>query len=151
MGRDFLVVLDSWYLPRALVLYRSLAAVSPSFRLRVYCMDEATERILGKLALPGLDVIGLGELEADVPELRAVRGTRNQKEYCWTAKPVALLHALTREPTLGMLTLLDADLYFYADPAILLRALRPHDSILLVPHRFPPEMEHWVFRSGEDN
>src|SRR5436305_12299441 len=73
IGRDFLVVLDWRYLPRAIALYRSLAAVSPSFRLRVYCMDEATERILGKLALPGLDVIGLGEPEADVPELRAVR------------------------------------------------------------------------------
>jgi hypothetical protein len=151
VGCEFLTVLDWRYLPRALVLHRSLAAVSPSFRLRVYCMDEATERILGKLALPGVDVVGIRELERDDPELRAVRGTRSQKEYCWTAKPAALLHALTREPTLELLTLLDADLCFYEDPAILLSDLGPQDSILLVPHRYAPEFEHWVYGSGEYN
>src|SRR5205823_14591601 len=41
--------------------------------------------------------------------------------------------------------------YFYADPAILLGELSPQDSILLVPHRHPPEWEHWVLDVGEYN
>jgi hypothetical protein len=151
MGREFLMVLNWRYLPRAIVLHHSLAAVSPSFRLRVYCMDDATERILGKLALPGVDVVGVGELERDDPELAAVRSTRSHAEYCQTAKPAALLHALTREPTLELLSLVDADLCFYEDPAILLSELGPQDSILLVPHRYTPEREYWASDSGEYN
>jgi hypothetical protein len=148
---EFLVVVDSTYLPRVVVIHRSLAAVTPAFSLRIYCMDETTERVLQKLALSNARIVGLAELEQADPGLAKVRPTRSRKEYCQTAKPAALLHALRREPALGMLTLLDADLYFYSDPGVLLDELRPEDSILLVPHRHIPEWAHWSHKVGEYN
>ena len=87
MRYEFCTLFDVNYLPRGLVLYRSLERVCPDFRLRVFCMDAETERILDALALPKLAIVPLAELERHDPELLEVKPTRTQVEYCWTATP----------------------------------------------------------------
>src|SRR5437588_7029716 len=113
-------------------------------------MDETTERVLRKLALPNIEIVGLAELEHDDPELAAIRSTRSQAEYCQTAKPAALLHSLVHRREIEILTLVDADLYFYADPTLLLHELQS-GCILLVPHRRPPSRAQKALEGGEYN
>lgn len=138
MPNDFCTLFDRNYLARALVLYRSLERTGASFRLRALCMDDESERIVERLALPWLDAVPLRELEAHDPGLASVRSTRDPVEYCWTATPALCLHLLEREPGLGAITYLDADLFFYRDPAEVF-AEDPHAAVILVPHRYAPE------------
>ena len=131
---EFCTLFDVNYLARGLALYRSLAAVCDEFRLRVFCMDAETKRLLDDLDLPHLHAIALEHLEAHDPELLQVKPTRTAGEYCWTATPCVCLCALDNEPDLGMITYLDADLLFHSDPAPVFDEL-DGGSIMIVPHR----------------
>jgi SAM-dependent methyltransferase len=150
LNREFCTLFDVNYLPRGLVLYESLAAVFPPFRLRVFCMDDATKAVLDRLSLPRMTVIGLDELEAHDPALKAVKPTRTPVEYCWTATPAICLAALEREPELEAITYLDADLMFFADPGALFDEFGDA-SILITPHRYAPEWRYHERRRGTYN
>ena len=146
----FCTLFDVNYLPRGLVLYESLARTCPEFSLRVFCMDVETKQILDRLRLPSLQAIALEELEAHDPALLAVKPTRTQVEYCWTATPAVSLFALDREPELDLITYLDADLMFFRDPAPIFEELGD-DSVLIVPHRYAPQWQAWEETSGTYN
>ena len=150
MRNEFCTLFDVNYLPRGLVLYSSLREVCGDFRLRVFCMDEATESLLDRMRLPGLVVVGLEELEAHDRELASVKRDRTQVEYCWTATPAVCLYALEREPELEMVTYLDADLMFFADPAPLFDELAD-DAALIVPHRHASDWDGWDGTVGNYN
>jgi hypothetical protein len=134
MRNEFCTALDLNYLPRALVLYRSLATVCDEFRLRVFCMDHETRSILERMQLPNLVTIGIDELERYDPGLRSVKSSRNPVEYCWTAKPVMCLYSLENDARLETITYIDADTVCFYDPAPLFAEMGDA-SILLVPNR----------------
>jgi hypothetical protein len=133
---EFCTILDLNYLPRGLVLYHSLADVCGGFRLRVFCMDEETRSILERMRLANLVTTGIDELESYDPDLRAVKGTRNSVEYCWTAKPSICLYSLAHGRHLEMVTYLDADTMFFDDPAPVFAEMGDA-SVLLTPARDP--------------
>lgn len=143
----FCTYFDRRYLAQGLVLYRSLERHCPEFRLRVFCMDDGTKAALDALALPHLVTISLEELEAHDPALRSVKDTRSMVEYYWTATPAICLFCLEREPELDHIIHLDADLEFYADPALLVDELGD-GSVLLTPHRPAPEFEFGMEEFG---
>lgn len=134
MHNEYCTLFDVNYLARGLVLYRSLAEVCDDFTLRVFCMDERTKRLLDALALPGLHAVPLPALEDHDPDLLRIKPTRSSGEYCWTATPAVCLYALENEPSLEMITYLDADMMFFSDPAPLFDEFNG-SSILIVPHR----------------
>lgn len=142
MRHDFFTITDLGYAPRALVLYRSLADVCSDFRLRLFCVDQATKELFDRLALPRLVTVGIGELEAHDPELLAVRPTRTTAEYCWTAKSSACLYTFRLEPDVDMLTYVDSDLMLFHEPSCLFEELGT-GSILVVPHRHPARLQWW--------
>jgi hypothetical protein len=137
MEEEFCTLFDSSYLPRALVLHRSLTEHCERFRLRCLCMDEPAERALRALALPELEIIPLRELEAHDRELARVKADRSHAEYCWTAASALCAFVLEREPSLELITYLDADMEFFASPAPLFRELG-EGSVMLSPHRYSP-------------
>jgi hypothetical protein len=143
---EFVTLFDVRYLPRGLVLYESLCRTSPSFRLRVLCMDRLTKSVLDGLDLPSLETIALDELERSDPELVAVKGSRSAVEYCWTVASALCLHCFEREPGLGIVSYLDADLRFYADPAPVFEELG-EGSVLLTAHRYGPRWR-WLERDS---
>lgn len=147
---EFCTLFDVNYLPRGLVLYRSLERVCPAFRLRVFCMDAESERILRRLALPHLKIISLAELEAHDAELLRIKPTRTQLEYCWTATPAVSLYCLETEPELDEITYLDADLMFFSEPRPVFEELGD-DSVLIVPHRYAPQWRAYEETSGTYN
>jgi SAM-dependent methyltransferase len=150
MQNEFCTLFDVNYLPRGLVLYRSLERHCPDFRLRVFCMDRHTKEVLDRLSLPRLTAIGLEELEAHDAELLAVKPTRTQVEYCWTATPAVCTYALETEPDLEAITYLDADLMFFRDPEPIWQEFG-NDSVLIVPHRYAPQWQPHEETSGTYN
>lgn len=136
---NFCTLFDSNYLTRGLALYHSLRANCDSFRLYVYCFDEATYEILLKLALPDLVPIPLAGFENR--ELLAVKPRRSRGEYCWTCTSHIILHTL-EQFGLDCVTYLDADLFFFADPTVLLdEFVQSGGSVLITEHRYTPRYD----------
>ena len=139
--RQFLTVANAAYSPNVVALHDSLRRVSRApFGLRVVCMDRETERLLQALALPGVTIIPVGDVERFDPGLLDVRDGLTGGRYPLTLKAYGLRYAFEREPELGMLAFLDADMLFFDDPAPMFDELGDA-SILLVAHNFHPRWE----------
>lgn len=139
--RHFCTYFDHNYLPRGLALYASLREHCPDFTLWVMAMDEGCERTLRDLALPGVSLLTLAELEASDPELAAARQGRSRFEYYFTCTPCLPRHILARQPEVDLITYLDADLMFFSDPEPLFAEMGEAPAAITA-HRFPPELEH---------
>jgi hypothetical protein len=139
--REYCTLFDSNYLVKALAMYRSLERHAAPFRLTAFVFDRRAEELLGRLALPALDVVPLAQLELHDTELAAVKGSRTAGEYCWTSTP-ALPHFLFEtRPELSEVTYLDADLFFFSSPEPLFAELGD-DAVLITPHRYAPPYAH---------
>jgi hypothetical protein len=145
----FAAILDSTYLTRGLVMHESLRGAASEAPLDILCMDVSARMLLEELELDGVGIIDIAELEAYDPALAAVRPERSVAEYCWTAKPSLCRFLLDRHSGAEAVAYVDADLVFFADPALVLEELRGH-SVLVVPHRSPPE-EGWEEALGTYN
>jgi len=145
----FCTYFDFGYLAKGLALQQSLARHCPGAQLHVLALDEACATALRDMALPGVTVTRLAELEAAVPALLAERPTRSLIEYYFTCTPVFLNHILAGLPSGELLTYLDSDLFFFASPAPLLQALTGR-SVGVIEHRFPESHSH-LLRHGRFN
>lgn len=139
--RHFCTQFDRNYLSRGLVLHQSLTRHCPDFTLWVLCLDAESHARMQKLALPNVRLTALSELEQADPALLAVKPTRSVVEYYFTCAPVFPWHLLQREPAIDLLTMLDCDLYLFADPTPAFEEMGSH-SVAITPHRFTPELMH---------
>lgn len=150
MRYEFCTPVTLAYVPRLLVLYRSLAEVCPNFQLWAFCIDADSKALLDRMRLQALTTVAREQLERYDPYLRVVRPTRSEAEYCWTAKASMCLFLLERAQPEAVIYA-DADLMFFRDPAPLFDESLNY-SVLVVPHRFPPgvgwEETHGVFNAG---
>jgi hypothetical protein len=136
----FVTLFDASFLPMGLALYESLAVHAGRFQLWVVCMDEEVERHLTRLALPHLSPIPLHDIET--ADLKAVKPQRSVAEYCWTITPFSHEAVLEREPRATRVTYVDADLFFFDDPAILLSELdQSGRHVLVTEHAYAPEYD----------
>lgn len=132
---------DINYLTRGLALYRSLAKFDPALDFWVVSLDDDTATILEAMALPGLNVVRLADLERWDPELVTIKPTRSRVEYYFTLTPLLPLFVFEHQPRATTVAYVDADLYFYSDPSPVLNLLEGK-SVLIVPHGFPPHLAH---------
>lgn len=136
----FVTLFDDSFLPIGLALYESLVAHAGAFRLWVVAIDDAVEKHLAQLALPDLTVIPLRTLET--PELLAVKPGRTRAEYCWTLTPFTAQAVFDRDPAARRATYVDADVFFLADPRILLDELDCSGKhVLITEHAYAPEYD----------
>src|SRR5450830_482033 len=136
----FVTLFDSNYLPLGICLHHSLVERAQSFHLWIVCMDELAETQLRELALPHVSLLPLREVET--PELLAVKAGRSRGEYCWTLTPFTPQFVFDRDPSATRVTYLDADLYFFDAPDILLAELdESGKDVLITPHAYAPEYE----------
>ncbi len=133
----YCTLFDSKYLSRGLAMYESLRAQTREFRLYIFAFDDLTATVLKSLALDHVVIIELKDFED--PVLLAVKPTRNPVEYCWTSTPSTIRYVLTtfHEPHC---TYIDADLYFFGDPAALLSEMGSH-SVMITEHRYTPRYD----------
>ena len=119
-------------LHQCVAMYHSLKSCMTEAILAVLAIDAECLQVLNALSLPELLVISAAELEDD--ELRKLKEERNSSEYCWTLKPVLLLHLYERLRDFNILVYLDSDLFFFDNP---MQLLRRNDkwSVLLTTHK----------------
>lgn len=142
---NFCTLFDSNYFSRGIAMYRSLQAhCREAFTLYIFAFDDPAHAALLQLKLPNVVVISLAELED--PELLRVKPFRTVGEYCWTCTPSVILYVLEKYKT-NHCTYLDADLYFYSDPKVLLDEMG-EDSVLITEHRYAPPYIRSAFTSG---
>jgi len=142
MHRHYCTYFDRNYLLKAIALINSMNRHAKSgFTLYAVCLDEITRVILEKLALPNVVAVPIHKIEENDADLLAAKGNRSCVEYYWTLTPTVLLWLLDRHPEIGLITYLDADLYFYADSEPIFEEMGDA-STLIHGHRFPEQLKH---------
>ena len=136
---EFCTYFDDRYVGRALALVGSLRRTCPQFRLWALCLNKEAHLALGELALPEVAPIRLAELEQANPALVRVKGGRSPLEYYFTCSPFLPSFILARNPHIDAITYLDADLFFFSDPAPLFREMGSA-SVAIIGHRFPKRL-----------
>lgn len=134
----FCTLFDRNYLPLGMTLHQSLMLQAQPFHLWILCMDEVVEQQLQKIALPHATLIPLREVETSA--LLAVKPGRTTGEYCWTITPFIFKAVFERDKTVQQVTYLDADLFFFDKPSILLNELKlSQKDVLITEHAYAPE------------
>jgi glycosyltransferase involved in cell wall biosynthesis len=96
-------------------------------------MDAESVKVLEKLSLPRAIVVPHEEFATQA--LEATRERRSMAEYCWTSKPVVLLHALgIAQSSWDWVIYLDSDMMLFGNANLVL-SHTPID-FLITPHRF---------------
>ena len=129
---NFCTLFDSNYAAKGLAMYHSLMKVCPAFHLYVFAFDDLIDSTLRKMNLPNMTVVSLSEFEDE--ELLAVKPTRTKVEYCWTTTPSTIFYCINNFH-LDHCTYLDADLYFFSNPKVLIDEMGDSD-VLITPHRY---------------
>lgn len=127
---------DSGYLAQGLALWRSLARHDARAVLWVLALDDRAAEVLRGLGDARLRVIPLADVLAADPELAAAQRERPRNEFIFTLTPCLVRHIWRAHPEAERIGYLDADLYFFADPAPIWDGLGT-GSVLVVAHRFP--------------
>ncbi|MBI5142054.1 MAG: glycosyl transferase [Nitrospirae bacterium] len=91
------------------------------------------------MRLPRLVPVSLAEFETR--ELLDIKPTRTRGEYCWTCTSHVIRHALETY-SLNNVTYLDADIFFFSDPRILIDEMNAAGaSILVTGHNYTPRYD----------
>jgi len=141
----FVTLFDSHYLPQGLCLHRSLEEHGRPFHLWIVAVDEACANSLQEFGLSNATIVRLQEVENEA--LRSVKAGRSVGEYCWTLTPFLPSYLFRRAPQLERVTYIDADLFFFQPPALLIdELLQSGKHVLITEHAFAPEYaEHIQF------
>lgn len=122
------------YLDKGLALYQSLEEVASDFELYVLAMDDKCCCILKDFNYSHLKVISLEEFEND--KLKLAKSNRPFGEYCWTCSSSLVKYIFERYSPENC-TYIDADMYFYDDPKVLIDEMYARNcTVLVVGHRF---------------
>lgn len=120
-------------------MYHSLVNTEEEFTLYVFAFDDLAAEILRALKPAHMRVVTLKEFETK--RLLEIKKTRTKVEYCWTCTSFIIGHALDAY-ALEEITYLDADLYFFAPPRLLLEEFHAADcDVLLTEHRYTPRYD----------
>jgi hypothetical protein len=133
--RHFCTYFDRHYLSRGLALMRSLRSHAKPFRMHVLCMDDAAFETLSRLDMGEAVPIRLGDFEKDDDALLRAKGNRTRIEYYFTCTPSVPLFVLKHNPEVELVTYLDADLFFFSDPAPVYNELGAA-SVGIIEHRY---------------
>lgn len=147
--RHFVTHCDHRYLPKALALHASLKRYHDSFILWIVCSsDEAGERVR-VLSDETLRPVPLHQLEETYPQLLEAKSNRSMVEYYYTLSPAVCRFILENQQCNGMVTYLDADMFFFSSPERVFE-LMSQSSVGITPHRFSFWVRH-ARKVGEFN
>lgn len=134
---NFCTLFDSNYSAKGLAMYYSLVEHCPSFHLYIFAFDDKLVKVLKKMKLECVTVITLKEFEDE--ELLAVKPTRSSGEYCWTCSGSTILYCLEHFD-IASCTYIDADLFFFSDPTILVEEMGDKD-VMITEHRYSAQYD----------
>ena len=134
---NYCTLFDSNYLTRGLAMYESLKKYSDNFHLYIFSFDDKSHELLKTLNLEFVTVISLKKFEDK--ELLKVKDDRSAGEYCWTCTPSTIKYCI-ESYNLDACTYLDADLYFFSNPAVLIEEM-DEKSVLITEHRYTAQYD----------
>jgi hypothetical protein len=147
--RHYAVVVSRYFVLNLLAQYMAMRKLETRpFCYYVLCMDDEALSLLSSLNLRYMQVVALAEFETAIH--RRLRADRSLAEYCWTLKPSFLESILLNRESVQAITFLDADLLPYAAPDRLWEQLASC-SVVLYPHRFPPNLAFLNEAAGKYN
>lgn len=132
----FCTYFDINYVSRAHAMYNSLSRHCSEFHLYMLCLDHESAQRMNSLTLQHATVITLETFERGDERLVATKNGRTKLEYYYTCGPSLPLYVLNNYSEVGLITYLDADLFFYSDPKPLLDEIDGY-SIGITRHNFP--------------
>lgn len=149
--RVFTTYCDHRYLPRAVAMIESLRAVGSIDDVWVYCLTVQCLQALQALDLPGVRAVSLETLEAAYPQLLQIKPSRSTIEYYYTCSPLVIEHVFITDPAVNVVTYLDSDLWFFANPQPIFDHIGAA-PVAITPHNFPPRLRQYerfgVFNVG---
>jgi hypothetical protein len=131
----FCTLFNSSFLTRGLAMHESLLRNCPNFHLYIFAFDNDSFYTLRALDLRNATIISLEQFEDE--ELLKIKPTRSAREYCWTCTPSTISYIINKYQT-DHCTYIDADLYFYSDPKVLIDEMG-EKSVLITEHRYTPK------------
>jgi hypothetical protein len=134
---NFCTLFDSNYAAKGIAMYHSLLKHCKEFHLYIFAFDETIYEALLILKLPKVTVISLANFEDE--NLLSIKESRTKAEYCWTCTSSTILYCIEIYQ-LPHCTYLDADLYFYSNPGVLINEIGDSD-VLITLHRYTPEFD----------
>jgi glycosyltransferase involved in cell wall biosynthesis len=141
MHSNYCCYFDHRYLPRGVAMMRSLRRWDPSAIVWVLCLSEECFQALSELAEPSVNLVRIDDLESAYPALGVARKNRSTIEFYFTCTPSLVRFVLAQAGEGAVVTYVDGDLYFFSSPEPLFAELG-HDSVSIIPHRFPPRLRH---------
>lgn len=129
---NYCTLFDSNFLLYGLALHQSLCRHATNFHLYILAFDTECFNILEKLKLKNTIIIHHKDFETET--LLKLKKERSIAEYCWTCTPSLIDFCITKY-NLNNCTYLDSDIYFYADPTILIDEMQ-EKSVLITSHNF---------------
>ncbi len=135
---NFCTLFDSSYLIKGLCMYNSLKKVCLDFHLYIFAFDDLSQKILEESGFENITVISLAEFENK--ELLTAKQNRSKGEYCWTCTPSTIWYCINHFD-LSDCTYIDADVFFYKDPKVLIQELKGND-VLITEHRYTPRYDN---------
>lgn len=150
MTAHFCTLFDLRYATRGLAMLESLEAHYQADKtVTILAMDDATPSMIEKLGRPGWKVISVDQL-GDA-ELLEARKSRPHREFCWTCAPVLVRQMVEINDDNDIVVYVDADLYFFSSPQLLLDELGDVGKILIHEHRYSTDRRHYESSSGRFN
>ncbi len=134
---NYCTLFDSNYLTRGIAMYESLKSKTDNFHLYILAFDDKSFKLLSDMSLEFVSVISLKEFEDE--KLLNVKQDRSIAEYCWTCTPSIIKYCLDTYG-LSACTYLDADIYFFNDPNVLIEEMKDA-SVLITEHRYTQEYD----------
>lgn len=154
MNYNYCTLFDSNYLDKGLVMIESLIRFDPSIRIYVLSMDEKCYEVLFDICLQlddsknslkvGSQIIPihLSEFESYDDRYKEVRSSRPWAQYCWTCSS-GFIDYLLNKKNLDNCTYIDADMFFYSNPNVLVEELiESHKTVLVTEHGFSNEISN---------
>jgi len=147
----FCTIITSNYYFYVKTLYDSLAQFDPNLHFKLLIVDDAENLEPYK----NITFISLDEIKSSNKQDYSLIEQYEVDIYCslrWSLKPLLLKHLLKHEGY-GKAIFLDADLFFYNDPAFLFQQLDNKD-VLITPHwrSKNPSVDSgnfdWLFKGG---
>lgn len=85
-----------------------------------------------------MTVISLSEFEDEA--LLAIKSSRSRGEYCWTCTSSTIYYVLNK---LGLpnCTYIDADMFFYQNPKVLIDEMPADKHVIITEHRYTPQYD----------
>lgn len=130
----FCTLFNSVYADKGLALIHSLEQNVRDYHLYVLAMDDITFRIIEDLGITRVIPIQLNDFENE--ELLKVKPERKLGEYYWTCSSWLISYVIDTYHV-DYCTYVDADLYIYSDPHVIIDEMeRSGSSVQIVSHHF---------------